>query len=182
MKPRWEAAWDRAWEIGRGKGTDSDKAIKYISQAIGYSPKDNPKLPMLWDYLGGLYLDQQNYPLAESAFKSRLALAQAAPSPNPKDLLDAYGALNIVYFRSGDIEAQKECLHKIIDLSRIVNGGDSLQEAYAWQSLATITHDSGDPRAAADMLSRSITMYTALHDKVAPYDYLNRTVQKWRSE
>jgi tetratricopeptide (TPR) repeat protein len=180
LKPRWEADWDRAWAIGQGKGTNSDKAVKYVSDAIGCAPDD--KLPMLWDYLGNLYLEQQNYPLAESAYKSLLALAQAQPSPNPKDLLHAYGALNTVYFRSGDIEARKECLHKIIDLSRIVNGGNSLQEANAWQSLATITHNSGDPRAAAEMLSRAITIYTALHDEVEPYDYLNRTVQKWKSE
>jgi hypothetical protein len=182
MKPRWESAWNRAWKIGRGRGTDSDKAIQFVSEAIHYSPKDNKDLPMLWDYLGNLYIDQENYPLAESIFRGRLANTQAQPSPNPKDLLDAYHSLDAIYFKTGNTDGRKECLEKVIELTRVVKGGDSVQEAGAWQSLAKLTHDAGNPRDGAEMLQRAITMYSTQHVGYVPYDYLNRTVAKWKRE
>jgi hypothetical protein len=182
MKPPWEQQWDRAWAIGRGQGADSGKAIRYVSEAIRLSPGDNDKLGTLWDYLGSLYMDQKDYSHAESAFKSRLALAQAQPNPKPQDLLEAYTALDSVYYWSGKIQDRKECLPKVIALFRIIHGGDSAQEANSWESLANITHDSGDSKDAQVMLERAIKMYSDLNDQTAPLDYLKRKLQGWKNE
>jgi hypothetical protein len=182
MKPPWEANWIRAWQIGRGQGADSARAVRYVTEAIRLSPKDNSQLPTLWEYLGSLYMDQKNYPMAEAVYRNRLTLVQAQPSPNPKELLNGYSALEMVYFWSGNIQGRKDSIEKMLPLCRTVYGGDSIQEAGAWQDLAKITHDAGDPKGAAIMLRRAITMYTGLHNEDVPYDYLNRTVAKWQTE
>jgi hypothetical protein len=48
-KTPWEKEWKEAWAIGRGEGTDSEKAIDHVMEAIRLSPKDNVKLGTLWD-------------------------------------------------------------------------------------------------------------------------------------
>ena len=66
----WEKEWAKACALGRGEGTDSEKAVAHVIEAIRLSPKDNEKLGTLWDYLGRLYMDRKDYDRAESAFKS----------------------------------------------------------------------------------------------------------------
>lgn len=181
-KTPWEKEWAKAWAIGRGAGTDSEKAIDHIAQAIRLSPKDNEKLGTLWNYRGNLYLDRKAYDHAESAFKAHLALIQAQPDPKPQELLSAYQALDKVYYWAGNNDGRKEALREVVTLNRRIHGGDSAQEAGCWQQLAEIAHSSGNSKEAADMLERAIEMYANVNDKNAPLDYLKRRLKKWRTE
>jgi hypothetical protein len=178
----WEQEWAKAWDIGTGEGTDAEKAIGHVVEAIRLSPKDNEKLGTLWDYLGRLYIDRKVYDSAESAFKTHLSLIQAQPDPKPRELLSVYNALGVLYDKSGNIEGRKEALRNAIALNRSIYGGDSAQEAECWQRLAEITHSSGNSKEAAAMLDRAIQMYSSVKDKIAPVDYLRRKLKKWRTE
>lgn len=181
-KTPWEREWAKAWAIGRGEGTDLEKAIGHVVEAIRLSPKENEKLGTLWDYLGRLYIDRKAYERAESAFKTHLFLIQAQPDPKPRELLSVFNALGVLYDKSGNIEGRKETLRNAIALNRSIYEGDSAQEAECWQRLAEITHSSGNSKEAAAMLDRAIQMYSSVNDKIAPVDYLRGKLKKWRME
>ena len=106
-QPTWKQQWDRASALDLDQEKyNSDQAINYVKEAIRLSPKDNPMLPGMWDYVGNLYDTRNNYPAAEAAYEKSLSLIQAEPTPNPQDLLNAYNELAIFYRHS------RSCLYE----------------------------------------------------------------------
>jgi hypothetical protein len=61
--PGWEEQWHRGTAAREAK--DLDKAVWHVSEAIRLSPKGNSILDGMWDYLGRLYMEQNDYPHAE---------------------------------------------------------------------------------------------------------------------
>jgi tetratricopeptide (TPR) repeat protein len=182
LKPAWEQNWFRGSIIGTASASGRAKAVRYVSEAIRLSPKDNPELRAMWGYLGGLHLNQEDYKQAEASFKAELALLQAQKNPKPDELAGAYGGLRMVYYRTGNLQGQKECLRKEIEFCRAARGPDSPAENSLWYDLAQVTHDSGDSRQAQALLDRAINMEAARHDPAAPIGYWKRKLHDWKNE
>ena len=184
MKPRWEAAWDRAWALGRGPGTDSDKAIKYVSEAIHYSPKDNKELPVLW----GLSREPLYRPGKLSSRGGRFPeagwpLRKHNRIPNPKDLLGAYTIRWISFTPSREIsKAARNVCEKSLSSPASSMAVIPFRKPRRGNRWPKLTHDAGAPKDGAEMLQRAVTLYSAQHVDYVPYDYLNRTVKKWKTE
>jgi tetratricopeptide (TPR) repeat protein len=116
----------------------------------------------MWDYAGGIYVEQKDYKHAEAAFTNALAFVTAKPNPRPADQLNAYNELASFYRRAGGRDREKECLLKAIEFNRLVYQGDSVQEANCWQRLAEIAHDEGDSTEARVLIERAIKLDSSL--------------------
>ena len=176
--PRWEENWQRG--TAAAEAHDPDKAIRYVSEATRLSPPNNPILDGMWDYLGRLYMDHNDYVLAETAFTNALAAATTKPNSRPVDMLNAYNQLEWVYERAGNVQRRKECLQKAIELNRIVYKGDSTQEAGCWHNLAEIAHEAGDSAEARSLIEHAIALESGLPNRDSwSLNYMNDQLKKW---
>ena len=158
------SGWEEHWHRGTAarEANDLPKAIRHVSEAVRVSPKENPILDGMWDYLGRLYMEQNDYDRAGPAFTNALAAATEKPNSRPVDVLNAYNQLAWFYERTNDKQQRKECLRKAIELNRIVYKGDSTQEAGCWHRLAEIAHDEGDAAQAQALIERAIKLESSL--------------------
>jgi tetratricopeptide (TPR) repeat protein len=180
--PGWEAEWRQGTAAREDK--DLPEAIRHISRAIELSPPDNPILCGMWDYLGGIYQETKDYPMAEKAFRNALTSIDANPSPKNYDRLNAYNELASFYDLShGDLQLRKEALFRAIDENPKVYGPDSIQEADCWKQLAEIAHDAGHKDEARQQMERAIAIESMQPlNGFSSLDYEKELLQKWSTE
>ena len=137
----------------------------------------------MWDYLGRLYMDQNDYSRAEAAFTNALAAATTKPNSRPVDRLNAYNQLAWVYERAGNSQRRKECLQQASELNRIVYEGDSTQEAGCWHDLAEIAHEAGDSEEAQTLLGRAIALESRLpHQDTWSLNHMKDQQKEWTAK
>lgn len=176
--PEWEEHWHRG--TAAREANDFPKAIRHCSEAVRASPKENPMLDGMWDYLGRLYMEQRDYDRAGTAFTTALAVATEKPNSRPVDVLNAYNQLAWFYERTNDKERRKESLRKAIEFNRIVYDGDSAQEADCWHSLAEIAHEEGSAAEAQVLIERAIKLKSNLPQQDTwSLNYMRGQLKEW---
>ena len=137
----------------------------------------------MWDYLGSIYLERNDYAHAGAAFTNALAAAIAKPNSRPVDVLNAYNQLAQFYERTKDKQREKDSLRKAVDFNRIVYGGDSQQESNCWYRLAVIAHEDGDSTEAQALIERAIRLHSTLRQQDTwKLNYMKDQLKKWTAK
>jgi len=175
--PDWEEQWERgtaAVEAG-----DLTKGIEHLSRAIELSPQDNQNLDGMWNYLGRLHVDAEEYDAAKAAFHTALTVVESRSS-RPVDHLNAHNQLSWFYRRIEDNENEQMHLRKAIEYNKLVYEGDSTQEANCWHRLAEIEMTDGRTDEALRLIDMAISMEDGLeHTDEWSLNYMKEQRSDW---
>ncbi|WP_170156959.1 tetratricopeptide repeat protein [Roseimicrobium gellanilyticum] len=176
--PDWEEQWERG--TAAVQAGDRLKGIEHVSKAIELSPSGNQSLSGMWDYLGRLHVDAENYGAAEAAFRMVLGQVETGQTSRPIDHLNAHNQLSWLYNRMEKYEGEKTHLEKAIEFNRLVYEGDSTQEAHCWARLAEIEFKRGKTEEALRLLDKAINMEEGLtHPSEFLLSYRKEMRLKW---
>ncbi len=179
--PEWEEHWQRGTEAR--EADNLDLAIKHVSKAADMAPADEPMLDGIWDYLGRLYMERDNYEQAETAFLKALAVVSDRQVSRPMDFLNCHNQLFWFYERTKNIDKQKHHLGEAIRYNRMVYEGDSTQEAHCWHGLAEIAYARGDIQDAFGLQTKAIEMESHVQGGTGfSLNYMKEQLEEWKTE
>ncbi len=179
--PDWEEHWERGTEAR--ESDNLDLAIEHVAQAAQLAPEDEYLLNGIWDYLGRLYMERQDFDNAEQAFLNALKVVASRSESLPMDYLNCHNQLAWFYERVKKPEQQASHLHESIKYNRLVYEGDSTQEAGCWHSLAENAYTQGEIGEAFSMQNKAIEMEAHVQrGSDFSLNYMKEQLEEWRAE
>lgn len=179
--PDWEEHWERGTEARESDNLDI--AIEHVAQAAQLAPKDEYLLNGIWDYLGRLYMERQDFDDAEQAFLNALRVVASRPESRSVDYLNCHNQLDSFYERVKTADQQASHLHEAIKYNRLVYEGDSIQEAGCWHRLAEIAYAQGEIGEAFLMQNKAIEMESHVQSGTDfSLNYMKEQLEDWKAE
>ena len=191
-KPSWEQAYIRGTQAANSGDTAS--GVRHLHEAIRLAGPENEFTISLYSYLGGLCVSLRDYDQAVEAAKTQVALALkrsgqrtewdvGRSDAGPHQVMDAYNDLSTACRLAGQTPDEKTALLEAAKWDRIVFGGDSIQEANCWDSIAEITFNEGNRTTAIQLLEKA----QAMSAKFEPADsftmtYINERLTEWKAQ
>ncbi len=115
----------------------------------------------------GTYQFESNDPEAAPTFERVLALRTGRDDVDPHDLAAAYRQFGMVLHARGDLEQAEQCFRRALDVSRTVEGNDSIADAFTNVQLARVLESKGDLVTAAAIFDRIVDRFGSDRSELA---------------